>query len=146
MPEVSKNCPRLIPYLLLWLTLYWYQRFQQFFHPWTSWQSTLYWYQRFRQFFTQELVGKACSGTQPCIQAQYREYTVGSLSSAMWCSMFIQIYAVYWLQPASSAFLLARKCNWLAAIMVMRCVMRHARTPKFQLSGPTVHSLYCDPG
>ena len=22
--------------------------------------------------------------------------------------------------------------------------MRHARTPKFQLSGPTVHSLYCD--
>ena len=25
----------------------------------------------------------------------------------------------------------------------MRCVMRHARTPKFQLSGPTVHSLYC---
>ena len=21
--------------------------------------------------------------------------------------------------------------------------MRHARTPKFQLSGPTVHSLYC---
>ena len=32
----------------------------------------------------------------------------------------------------------------LAAIMVMRFVMRHARTPKFQLSGPTVHSLYCD--
>ena len=27
--------------------------------------------------------------------------------------------------------------------VVMRCVMRHARTPKFQLSGPTVHSLYC---
>ena len=26
----------------------------------------------------------------------------------------------------------------------MRCVMQHARTPKFQLSGPTVHSLYCD--
>ena len=24
--------------------------------------------------------------------------------------------------------------------------MRHARTPKFQLSGPTVHSLYCDGG
>ena len=27
--------------------------------------------------------------------------------------------------------------------MVMRRVMRHARTLKFQLSGPTVHSLYC---
>ena len=27
----------------------------------------------------------------------------------------------------------------------MRCVMRHAWTPKFQLSGPTVHSLYCVP-
>ena len=25
----------------------------------------------------------------------------------------------------------------------MRCVMPHAWTPKFQLSGPTVHSLYC---
>ena len=24
--------------------------------------------------------------------------------------------------------------------------MRHARTPKFQLSGPTVHSLYCVTG
>ena len=24
--------------------------------------------------------------------------------------------------------------------------MQHARTPKFQLSGPTVHSLYCDMG
>ena len=27
--------------------------------------------------------------------------------------------------------------------MVMTCVMRHARTPKFQLSGSTVQSLYC---
>ena len=61
----------------------------------------------------------------------------------MWCSMFMQIYAVYWLRPASSAFSLARTCNWLATIMVMRCVMRNARTPKFQLSGPTVRSLYC---
>ena len=25
----------------------------------------------------------------------------------------------------------------------MRCVMGNARSPKFQLSGPTVHSLYC---
>ena len=25
----------------------------------------------------------------------------------------------------------------------MRCVMRHAWTPEFQLSGPIVHSLYC---
>ena len=76
--------------------------------------------------------------------SQYREYTAGSLSSAMWCFVFMQIYAVYWLRPASSAFSLARTCNRLAAIMVMRCVVRHARTPKFQLSGPTVHSLYCD--
>ena len=30
--------------------------------------------------------------------------------------------------------------------MEMRCVMRHARTSKFQLSGPTVHSLYCGHG
>ena len=29
------------------------------------------------------------------------------------------IYAVYWLRPGSSAFLLARKCNWLAGIIVM---------------------------
>ena len=56
-------------------------------------------------------------------QSQYREHTVGSLSSAMWCSMFMQVYAVYWLRPYSSAFSLARTCNWLAAIMVMRCVI-----------------------
>ena len=53
------------------------------------------------------------------------------------------IYAIYWLPPGSSAFLLARKCNWLAGIMVMRCVMRHAWTQKLLLSGPTVYSLYC---
>ena len=35
------------------------------------------------------------------LKPQYREYTVGSLSSAMWWSMFIQIYGVYWLRPAS---------------------------------------------
>ena len=70
---------------------------------------------------------------------QYREQTVGSLSSAMWCSMFMQIYAVYWLRPASSVFSLVRTCNWLASIMVMRCVMWHALTHKFQLSGPTVY-------
>ena len=39
---------------------------------------------------------------------QYREKTVGSPSSAMWCPMFMQIYAVYWLRQASSAFSLAR--------------------------------------
>ena len=71
---------------------------------------------------------------------QYREYTIGSLSSAMCCSMFMQIYAVYWLRPVSLAFSLATTCNCLVAIMVMRCVMQHARTPKFQLSGRTVHS------
>ena len=37
------------------------------------------------------------------------------------------IYAVYWLRPGSSAFLSASwECNWLAWVMVMRCVMRHA--------------------
>ena len=53
------------------------------------------------------------------------------------------IYAVYWLPPGSSAFLLARKSNWLARIMVIRCVMPHAWTQKLLLSGPTVYSLYC---
>ena len=51
-------------------------------------------------------------------------------------------YAVYWLPPASSAFILARKCNWLAGIMVMRCVMRW--TLELQLSRSTVYSLYSD--
>ena len=59
-------------------------------------------------------------------------------------NMFPYVYAVYWLPTASSAFLLARKCNWLVAIMLITCVMRHARTDNIQLSGPTVHSLYCD--
>ena len=40
----------------------------------------------------------------------------------MCCSMLMQIYAVYWLRLASSAFSLAKTCNWLAAIMVMRCL------------------------
>ena len=31
----------------------------------------------------------------------------------MWCSRFIQIYAFYWLRPASSAFSFVRKYNWL---------------------------------
>ena len=43
--------------------------------------------------------------------SQYREQTVGSLCSAMCCSMFMQIYAVYWLRPPSSAFSLARTSN-----------------------------------
>ena len=30
-----------------------------------------------------------------------------------------------------------------AAMMAMRCVMRCAWTPKLQLRGPAVHSLYC---
>ena len=37
-------------------------------------------------------------------------------------------------------YVYADLCSLLAATMVMRCVMRPARTPKFQLSGPTVHS------
>ena len=81
------------------------------------------------------------------ILTQYREYTVGSLSSAVWCSMFMQIYAVYLLRPASSAVSLARTCNWLTAIMVMRCVMRHAwrqKLQRFRLKWTYCYSLYCD--
>ena len=48
------------------------------------------------------------------------------------CNMSPYVYAVYWLPPASSAFLLARKCNWLAEKMLMTCVMRHARLQKLQ--------------
>ena len=48
------------------------------------------------------------------------------------------------LMLARSVFSLARKCNRLAGMMVMICVMRHARTNELRMSGPTVHSLYCD--
>ena len=48
------------------------------------------------------------------------------------CNMSPCVYAVYWLPPASSAFLLARKCNWLAEKMLITCVMRHARLQKLQ--------------
>ena len=57
------------------------------------------------------------------------------------CNMFPYVFAVYWPSPASSAFLLARKCNWLAERMLITCVARHARTHKLQLSGPTVTDL-----
>ncbi len=42
------------------------------------------------------------------------------------------LYAVYWLRQANSAFSFARKCNWLAEIVVIRCVMRHAWRHKLQ--------------
>ena len=48
------------------------------------------------------------------------------------CNMSPYVYAVYWLPPASSAFLLANKCNWLAEKMLITCVMRHARLQKLQ--------------
>ena len=48
------------------------------------------------------------------------------------CNMSPYVYAVYWLSPASSAFLLARKCNWLAEKMLITCVMQHARLQKLQ--------------
>ena len=48
------------------------------------------------------------------------------------CNMSPYVYGVYWLPPASSAFLLARKCNWLAEKMLIMCVMRHARLQKLQ--------------
>ena len=50
------------------------------------------------------------------------------------------VYAVYWLPSASSGFLLARKCNWLAKKMLTTCVMRDGRAHKLQWSDPTVHS------
>ena len=50
------------------------------------------------------------------------------------CNVVPYFYAVYWLRPASSAFSLARKCNWLAGIMVIRCVTRRARRHKLQSS------------
>ena len=43
-----------------------------------------------------------------------------SVANGQQCNTAPYHYAVYWLPPASSAFLLARKCNWLAGIMVMR--------------------------
>ena len=42
------------------------------------------------------------------------------------------VCAVYWLPPASSAFLLVRKFNLLAGKMLITCVMRHARLQKLQ--------------
>ena len=41
--------------------------------------------------------------------SQYSEWTVGPLSAVG--QHVTYVYAVYWLQTASSAFLLARKCN-----------------------------------
>ena len=46
------------------------------------------------------------------------------------CKMFPYVYAVYWLRPASSEFLLAGKCNLLAEVVPITCVMRPARTNK----------------
>ena len=60
-------------------------------------------------------------------------------------SMFMQNYAVYWLRPYRTAWSLARKCNRLASIMVMRSVMRHARLQKlqrFRLKMPSIHFLF----
>ena len=55
------------------------------------------------------------------------------------CNTVPYLYAVYWLrirQIVSSAFLLIRKCNWLADIKVMTCEMRHAWTRlKLSFSG-----------
>ncbi len=62
------------------------------------------------------------------------------------CKVVPYFYAVYWLRRASSAFSFARKCIWLAGIMVIRwhCVMRRAWRHKLQWSEPTLYSLYCD--
>ena len=46
------------------------------------------------------------------------------------CNKSPYVYAVYWLPPASSAFLLARKCNWLAEKMLITCVSAASKTSK----------------
>ena len=58
--------------------------------------------------------------------------------------VLLYVYIVYWLRTASSAFLLAKKCNLLAEIMLITRVIQHAWTQKLQLSSPIVHSLYYD--
>ena len=73
------------------------------------------------------------------------ELTVGPLSRATQQGNMAPYHcAVYWLQTARSVFLLNRKCNCLAVIMVMTCVMRYTWNKTSDLSGPTVHSLYYD--
>ena len=57
------------------------------------------------------------------------------------CDMCPYVYAAYWLPPASSGFLLARKRNRLAEKMLITCVMRNAWAHKIQWSGSTVHSF-----
>ena len=64
-------------------------------------------------------------GIEPVARTQYREYTVGSLSSA------IVVFYVY--AAAKSQF----------SILIGQNIMKHARTHKFELSGPTVHPVYC---
>ena len=57
------------------------------------------------------------------------------------CNLFPNDYAVYWLPPASSAFLLPRKMQltgWENATDNMRNTPLMAH--KFQMNGPTVHS------
>ena len=56
------------------------------------------------------------------------------------CNKVPYHHAVYLLPPAPSPFLMARKCNSLAGIIVMRCAMKYAWAHKFsrvaQLSIP----------
>ena len=62
----------------------------------------------------------------------YGKWAVDPLSSATWHTKFMQFILHGCMWPASSAFSLARKCNWQAAIMAMRCVMQHAWKHKLQ--------------
>ena len=50
-------------------------------------------------------------------------------------------------QPLQYSYWPELKCNWLSLvwIMEMTIIIRHARMHKLHLSGPTVHSLCCDP-
>ena len=71
------------------------------------------------------------------LRAQYGECRVSSLSSATWCLIIMQFTGCQ--QPVQRSHSPCRKCNWLAGIMVIRCVMRLMRrawTHKFQSSGP----------
>ena len=65
-------------------------------------------------------------------EAQYKQLTVGSLSSATCPPIFMQLTGQNNGETASPAFLLARKSNWLARTCIMRCVMRHAWGHKLQ--------------
>ena len=67
--------------------------------------------------------------------SHYREWTVGPLSSATSLPIFMQLTGQNSGGIASLAFLLARKCNWLARTCIMN--MRNATCVETNLKGLT---------